>query len=445
MRNIKPIKYKIYFNKRMPNKMSFFVWCTIYRICIDIGYFKIIGPHFRYVGFIVAPTLWLMLYSWITFFLFAGMTYKSYQNKNRLSDEILFVLFLLSVVPTTTMTAFGQYPFGFIICYTIYWLVIFLIHRLFVLGNLNFLPRKSEIAYYEYILMVIFIIIAFVIIYISSRYTNFRIHFNLLTVYELREDASKYSLPTILRYLYGWSRVTMPIFIVYFFLRNRRGIAWVCFGIQMLNFGIEGSKTVFFMAVFAVIISHLPQIDMIFLNKLILKGITCLYFLCILFYQLTGSIIPTSMFMRRVLFVPTYLQWAYYDYFLNKTPDYFRRSFLRHFGFKTPYPDLDNIIGGLYSYSSATNANNGLISDAITNLGYFGVIIMPIILCLVLCVLDDSSQGLDSRIYILISLYLTIALTNTFLNTVLLTHGLLIIIFIMHLMSRKTGIRCLKA
>ena len=70
---------------------------------------------------------------------------------------------------------------------------------------------------------------------------------------------------------------------------------------------------------------------------------------------------------------------------------------------------------------------------------------MPIILCLVLCVLDDSSQGLDSRIYILISLYLTIALTNTFLNTVLLTHGLLIIIFIMHLMSRKTGIRCLKA
>ena len=87
MRNIKPIKYKIYFNKRMPNKMSFFVWCTIYRICIDIGYFKIIGPHFRYVGFIVAPTLWLMLYSWITFFLFAGMTYKSYQNKNRLSDN----------------------------------------------------------------------------------------------------------------------------------------------------------------------------------------------------------------------------------------------------------------------------------------------------------------------------------------------------------------------
>lgn len=445
MRNIKPVKYKICINKHIPNKVSFFIWCIIYRIFIDIGYSRIIGPHFRYVGFIVDPTLGLVLYSWIVFLLFADLTYKSYQNRNRLSDEIIFVLFLLSVVPTTTMTAFGQYPAGFIIYYTVYWTVIFFIHHLFVLGNLHFCPKRRENVYFEYMLMAVFVLIAFVIIYISAKYTNFRIHFNLLTVYGLREEASKYSLSTILRYLYGWSRVTMPIFIVYFFLRNRRGLAWVCFGIQMLNFGIEGSKTVFFMAIFAIIISHLPQINITFLNGLILKGITCWYALCILFYQLTGSIVPASMLMRRVLFVPAYLQWAYYDYFLDKTPDYFRRSFLRHFGFKTPYPDLDNIIGGLYSYSSATNANNGLISDAITNLGYFGVIIMPIILCLVLCALDDSSRGLDSRIYILVSLYLTISLTNTFLNTVLLTHGLLIIIFIMLFMKRKTGIRYLKA
>ena len=434
--NIKRLRISIDGYKDVQKRMSFFIWSVLYRVLLDIAYSQVIGPKFQYIGFIVKPTLLLKLYSWIIFLVFAGLAHKCYLNKNRLSNEILFVLFLLSVVPGTTLMAYGQYPQGFIICFTVYWLTMFLVHRLLVLGDMHFLSRGRNKAYYRFILFAIFIPIALVILYISARYTNFRLHFNLLTVYDLRDEASGYAIPTILKYLYAWSRVAMPIFISYFFIINRKILAWGCFGLQMLNFGIEGSKTVFFMAVFAVIIAHLPKIDIGFINRWVLKGLVCLYGACILFYQLTENIVPISMFMRRVLFGPAYLQWAYYDFFLDKVPEYFRSSFLRHFGFKSPYPNLDNIIGGLYSYSSATNANNGLISDAITNFGYIGVFIMPIFLCLIFCVLDDSSKNLDARIYILVSLYLTISLTNTFLNTILLTHGLLIVIFLLFFMRR---------
>lgn len=434
---INNITFRTGFSRHISKKMAFFIWCILYRFCLDIGYSQIIAVYYEYYGFITVPAPLLKLYSWVIFLVFAALIYKGYQNRNRLSDEILFVLFLLSIGPTTTMIGCGQYPAGFIACVTIYWLVIFGAHRLFVLGNMHFVSRGKNKPYYEYALGMILLLLVSVIIYISGKYTHFRLHFNLLTVYDLREEAAGYNLPVVLRYLYGWGRVTIPIFIIYFFCKGKKVLGWICFCIQMLNFAIEGSKTVFFLAVFSVIIAHLPKVKLSFLNWLILRGMTCLYALCILIYELAGNVIPISMFMRRILFVPAYLEWAYYDFFLDKTPDFFRTSFLRHLGLQTPYPRLVNMIGGIYGNSYETNANNGLLSDAITNWGYIGVIIMPIILCLVLCVIDDSSKKLDPRVYILSALYLSILLTNAFLTTVLLTHGLLIVIVILFLMRRE--------
>ncbi len=439
--NIKKISFKIGTSRHISKKMAFLIWCILYKLCLDIGYSKIIGVYFEYLGFIIAPTLLLKFCSWAIFLMFIGLTYKCYQNRNCLSDEIIFVLFLLSVAPSTTMIAYGQYPVGFIICIIVYWLTIFLVHRLFSIRDMHFITRGKNKPYYGYVLAFILGLLIFVVVFISGRYTHFRLHFNLLTVYELRDEAAEYNLPAILRYLYGWGRVTIPMFIIYFFCRGKKILGWVCFCIQILNFGIEGSKTVFFLAVFAVIIAHLPKMKMEFLNVLILRGITCLYALCILIYKFAGNIVPISLFMRRILFTPAYLEWAYYDFFLDKTPDFFRTSFLRHLGFKTPYPRLVNMIGGIYGNSYETNANNGLLSDAIANWGHIGILIMPIILCLVLCVLDDTSKRLDPRIYILSALYLSIVLTNTFLTTVLLTHGLLIVMIILFLMRRESANR----
>lgn len=438
---INNIRFRVGVSRHIFKRMAFFIWCILYRLCLDIGYSKIVAEYFEYFGFVVAPTFLLKLYSWIIFSVFTALTYKCYQNKERLSDEIVFVLFLLSVVPTTTMIGYGQYPVGFIVCISIYWLAFFLVHHLFVLGNMRFVSRGKNKPYYEYVLMLIFLLLVSVIIYISGRYTHFRLHFNLLTVYELRNEAAGYNLPAILRYLYGWSRVAIPVFIIYFFCRNKKILGWACFFIQMLNFAIDGSKTVFFLALFAVIIAHLPKMKLAFLNWFILRGMTCLYTLCILIYKFAGNVVPISLFMRRILFVPAYLEWAYYDFFLDKTPDFFRASFLRHLGLQTPYPNLVNMIGGIYGNSYETNANNGLFSDAITNWGHIGILIMPFFLCLVLCMLDDSSKKLDSRVYILSALYLSIVLTNTFLMTVLLTHGLLIVMIILFLMKRETPIK----
>ena len=90
--NIKRLRISIDGYKDVQKRMSFFIWSVLYRVLLDIAYSQVIGPKFQYIGFIVKPTLLLKLYSWIIFLVFAGLAHKCYLNKNRLSNEILFVL-----------------------------------------------------------------------------------------------------------------------------------------------------------------------------------------------------------------------------------------------------------------------------------------------------------------------------------------------------------------
>lgn len=134
--------------------------------------------------------------------------------------------------------------------------------------------------------------------------------------------------------------------------------------------------------------------------------------------------------------MPAYIQYCFFDFFTSHTPDFFRQSFLRFFGFTSPYPNLAYMIGNIYLKQSNLSANNGLISDAVANMGYLGIFIMPICLGFVLKLLDNASEKLDVRLYIALALYTSIMLTNSFLFTVLLTHGLLVVILLLKSMER---------
>ena len=83
------------------------------------------------------------------------------------------------------------------------------------------------------------------------------------------------------------------------------------------------------------------------------------------------------------------------------------------------------------------NCNSGLISDGLANYGVVGVVIAPILLLFFLHLYDRSSIGLDKRITLASTIYLTIILLNAFLPAVLLTHGLLILIVVLSLLKRE--------
>ena len=95
------------------------------------------------------------------------------------------------------------------------------------------------------------------------------------------------------------------------------------------------------------------------------------------------------------------------------------------------------MIGDLYFNKVEMGANTGLIGDAVSNFGLAGVFIMPIVLILVLRVLDMCTYGVENKLYIATAVLYAIILISSFLPTVLLTHGLIILAFVLFIMPKK--------
>jgi len=219
--------------------------------------------------------------------------------------------------------------------------------------------------------------------------------------------------------------------------KKRFLIAGLFFVTQILSFSIDGLKSTLFMAVVALVIMWMPQFSLVGLKKLVLAGFCGISIVSVIQYIQTGNYNISDMIIRRIMFIPNLLSSYYFDFFMTHAPDYFRSSFMRQLGFVSPYEDkIGRIIGAYYLNSPTTNCNNGLVADAITNMGLIGILVMPLILILTFRILDKRVAGLDHRIYIASALYLSSVFLNTFYFTILLTHGLIILGIILGLLDR---------
>lgn len=124
----------------------------------------------------------------------------------------------------------------------------------------------------------------------------------------------------------------------------------------------------------------------------------------------------------------------YYDFFTSHQPDYFRLSFLKHLGFETPYPGLAKTIGLIYQ-NRETNANCGLIADAMTNYGRIGIIAYPLMVSILMRIVDKASYNVDYSLKVCISVYIGFYIINSFLMTSLLTHGILVLLVLTYCSS----------
>ena len=419
--------------------LLYYLTILLYRAMLDIIYDRVISVYYAYAGFISNKSMPIVVLSLVVLSIFAVISREFYINKaKKQSYEILFTLMLISIVPFTTMIAFGVCNLSFTIANTSFWLFFcfFTSHIKWGTKRIRFQKEPTK-TLGDTQIQLFSLLLFLVVLYISGRYAGFRFNFSLLNVYDYRAEARSNQLPTILLYLFSWSRMLNAIFIAYFIQRKKWG--WMAMGIlaQLLSFGYDGSKTTLMLMVAVVIVNILPRLSTRQINKWMFWGIVGLSAICLIWYLVSGDYILISIFVRRVLFIPVQIATYYWDFFTTHIPDFFRQSFLRYFGFTSPYQTIPYLIGDVY-YQRVTSANNGLISDAVTNLGVGGLILMPLFYSFIFSLLDKSAEGLDERLYITVALYVAITMTNSFIFTILLTHGLLITMLILSTMKRDT-------
>ena len=256
--------------------IEYWLLVVLFRLLLDWVYHDVIAVSYAYAGFQNHRTALTALLSWGLLFLFTLLAKRAAENReDRVSQEIVFILFLISVVPYTVMVSFGAVPSATVWLSALYWLL--------VLGLLAhaFPPvsRERRAVRWERCkllgdrqLMAVAIASALVVLYISGRYTRFRINFRLSSVYEYRAEAASFQLPTLLKYAFSFSRYINAVLIAYFIRRKKPLWLALCLIAQLLSFGIDGSKSTLFLMLFTVLINLMPVLSFGDMNRWILRG-----------------------------------------------------------------------------------------------------------------------------------------------------------------------------
>lgn len=422
----------------LKSSIWFFVLIILYRIILDTLFAEVIipiyGNVYKYSNNSTTETLIL---SWAILLFFVVLTRSYYYAENGISNTVVFLLFLIQIVPFTTMIGTGNFNNTYIFANVIYFLMLYVMVTIFR-------KRKNgvRIKFVEYVsptkkigfLSILLVVIA---LYVCGKYSKFNINFNVELVYDLRTAARTYNLPTILTYLFGWACWINPI-IIGLCIRDKKYVKCTFLSIvQIFMYGYDGMKAPFFFFMLVVVINlFLPKIKVSTLNSGTLYGLTGATVFCYLSYTITGSYLLSQLFVNRLGMITNQISYAYYNYFTTHQPDFFRGSFLRFFGLKSPYENIPHMISQWF-FGFDQGANGGLIADAVTNMGYLGIIVMPTIIAFILVVIDSYTQNIDSRIVICVAIYMTIMLMSMFLFPIFLTGGLIIIFPLLSWINQK--------
>ena len=398
-----------------------------YRLVLDHIYLNIIVPLYEYMGFGYNDNIEYKLLSWILFMALLIPTLNIQKREtNRFGNIMLETVIFINLIPFTSLVNAGIISDLCIILETLIFSLIFMFdaityrqklrHKLIIIKNIN----SNKIAY------IIGFLFSLVVIYISYVYTGFRLNFDLNLVYDLRKEASSYNLSAVLSYMYSMSNIVCCILLAFSVKKGKVLLSSFFLMVQLLSFGIAGLKSYLVLTFAMVGLGLFYNKNFYQLWALTLSfGVNIIIVIGIISFYLYNRIDIISLFVRRACLLPCLITNAYVDFFSSNTPDYFRSSFLRHFGLQSPYGDISRLIGEMYFYSG-NSANNGFLSDAIANLGYLGVLVYPCILILLFRLFDYCTNDDNEYIVLVLALFSANSIINSFIFTVILTHGLII-------------------
>lgn len=413
------------------------------RLLIDIGYEMIISTYFHYAGFHNNLSISSEILSWIAFFLsFPILHYISSNKKDRASAIVFQTLYYLSFLPFTTCLKYGLFDSKYVTFALIFWFAMFSFEVINISSTVKPFPviRFSEREISSFILAIAALFSCAVTIAICYRYTGLRLHIDLLTAYDLREEAVRYNLSSLEGYFFSWTRAINPFMLAYSYLKNKKCYTVLFVLCCLFNFGFDGSKTALFLPIAFLLIALLCKHYSLNIKKMIIYVFLFVGMFCMAEYIVNDTYYLCSYFIRRTMMVENLNSAYYFDFFTNNTPDYFRMSFLRLFGFHTPYPGLAKTIGRLYQ-NRETNANCGLMADAITNFGLIGMIAYPLLVFALMRILDKLSFYASSPLRICVGLYIGLHLVNSFFMTSLVTHGILLLLILIYCSSGEKRLR----
>jgi hypothetical protein len=276
-----------------------------------------------------------------------------------------------------------------------------------------------------------------VVIFIWVFYAGCRLQTSIIEVYDIRLEARHWEMPIIFQYLLHSATIILPLMLIWELNNKNWKTALALIIVIYLNFSIAGHKSVIFLLFLTLPIYYLFREE--YLNW-ILGAMIGIVALGLLELEVFNSFYISAFSVNRVMLLPSLLDYHYFDFFSTYSPDYYQQSFLRHFGFESYYDtDIPFLIGADYFNRPEMRSNNGLLSDAYSNFGFWGVFILPIFVIYTLKFLSKAAEGVDMKILMVTIVYVCFSLISIPLSTALLTGGILILWLFLLLLPRQSS------
>ena len=362
----------------------------------------------------------------------------------RPSDVLLQMVVGIIVAPSLAIIAAADLPFAFAAVTLGAFLLVVLVAR--IAPQPQYASGLVAADRLSYMLVVITFVYLFALI-ASGGWRYFNI--SLAAVYDLRQNVAS-ALPPVFAYLNSlFAKVAIPFAMVLAFEAKHPATALMLAVASFLIFAVTAHKSPLFYPI--VILSLYVAMRLRWKVELMHLGLIAIVGLSIADMEMTNAGDANeysgwfaTLFLRRALYVPSVLNFYYFDFFqaqFETMKYYWSESRITLGLIPRPY-DLRvvNLIGSEYFGRDEMSANAGWIGSGLANAGYFGVALYSIGFGFVLGFLDARARSLGLALVgaSFALLVLTIAASSDFL-TVLLTHGLLLALLLLLILKPRSA------
>lgn len=416
------------------NNLSIQIISTIiYRLLVDYCFISFISPLWagqRY-GHYTLKEVDLLLYLLSWFFLISTLilTIRIFSEKTSLLSLVIFLMYEISFIPFTTMMGLSVFPMGFCLLNFAYWMIFLGSGYLFLHSKTSPLIIKTNSNNPFYYTILLLSILGTIVL---GRFSDFRLDLNIFNAYTYRDIARTYNYPFYFTYLLGLSRILIPVGIVVFIKQKKKVGLFVLIICAMINYSFDGGKTLFFITVVSIIYGFIYKSTYLDYLDWVFPGILGLGFIEHFF----GSNYIFMLIVRRLLFVPQLINSYVYDFMRFNSPNYFSQL-LRFIGVKGNGFDINYYIGAQYYDAPLMSANSGTIADALWQLKYIGIIIMPILIAFILHLIDKTTKFIPNSYLVIPGLIIAYYLNNSSITSALFSHGIFLFGIIMMLYKRQ--------
>jgi len=391
---------------------------------LEYSYKNFIVPYFTSEGYTFSFDF--LRYSLSKIILLIIIIINLLQEKFNYFISILFTILML--IPNLIL-----YEFNPQITFTISFFIFLTILLIFFTSLVSIRTIKISYTNPNKILSIsIVAFLAFIPLFFTyGTHINLKV-FLFKDIYLVREQGVE-KMGLITSYIYPWIvKIIFPMALILALQYKKKMLFILIFLAQLYLFAVQGHKSVFisvFLIFFFFIKDYHKQI------RLILYGIISVIISARLITLFTGNILPESIFVRRVFFVPAINNYFYFDFFKEK-PLFYSNSILKRF-IEYPYSIKPQyLIGEKYYGATKMSVNNGFISDGYMNIGIWGIIINIIGIIIYFRLLSKINI---SPVFSGILIIIIFTLISSYLLTSLLTHGLLIFLLLSFIILQDTN------